>query len=59
MVGFYAIADESLPTRTDLDNELEGNVTLVHFTVCGRKRGRKQGFLLFCQTPGGIRVKRF
>ncbi|KAI0339944.1 hypothetical protein BDW22DRAFT_1431421 [Trametopsis cervina] len=23
MVGFYAIADESLPTRTDLDNELE------------------------------------
>ncbi|KAI0088142.1 NUDIX hydrolase domain-like protein [Irpex rosettiformis] len=23
MIGFYAIADESLPTRTDLDNELE------------------------------------
>lgn len=25
MVGFYAIADESQPTRTDLDNELEGS----------------------------------
>jgi len=23
MVGFYAVADDSLPTRTDLDNELE------------------------------------
>ena len=24
MVGFYAIADDTQPTRTDLDNELEG-----------------------------------
>lgn len=24
MVGFYAIADDTKPTRTDLDNELEG-----------------------------------
>lgn len=24
MVGFYAVADPSVPTRTDLDNELEG-----------------------------------
>ena len=24
MVGFYSIADESAPTRVDLDNELEG-----------------------------------
>lgn len=24
MVGFYSVADESAPTRVDLDNELEG-----------------------------------
>ena len=29
MVGFYAIADESLPTRTDLDNELEGTYVMA------------------------------
>lgn len=28
MVGFYATADSSQPIRTDLDNELEGNVSL-------------------------------
>lgn len=29
MVGFYAIADPSVPTRTDLDNELEGESVLI------------------------------
>lgn len=58
MVGFYAIADESLPTRTDLDNELEGNVTPRSFTARGWKRCLNWSFLLLYQTPDGTRVKR-
>jgi hypothetical protein len=29
MVGFYATADSSQPIRTDLDNELEGEILQI------------------------------